>query len=71
MVTWKNKEDNPLPYWVMDYQQAKDFTNNLPIDLKCMNLDWDAGNWNILLTKVSKTQDEEITQKIQDVYPIV
>jgi tRNA (uracil-5-)-methyltransferase TRM9 len=55
MVTWKNKEDNPLPYWVMDYQQAKDFTNNLPTDLKFINLDWDAGNWNILLTKVNKT----------------
>lgn len=55
MVTWKGKEDNPLPYWVMDQQLAEEFTNNLPIGLKFMNLEWDAGNWNILLTKVSKT----------------
>ena len=55
MVTWKGKEDNPLPYWVMDKGLAEEFTNNLPNGLKFMNLDWDAGNWNILLTKVSKT----------------
>lgn len=55
MVTWKNKEDNPLPYWVMDRIVAEEFTNNLPDGLKFMNLGWDAGNWNILLSKVSNT----------------
>jgi SAM-dependent methyltransferase len=55
MVTWKDKEDLPLPYWVMDKELAEEFTNNLPTGLKFMNLEWDAGNWNILLTKVSKT----------------
>lgn len=55
MVIWKGKEETPLPYWVMDKDLADEFTNNLPSGLKFMNLDWDAGNWNILLTKVSKT----------------
>jgi tRNA (uracil-5-)-methyltransferase TRM9 len=53
MVTWKGKEDNPLPYWVMDQLLAEEFTNNLPSGLKYMNLDWEAGNWNILLTKIN------------------
>lgn len=53
MVIWKGKEDNPLPYWVMDKELAEEFTNNLPNGLKFMNLDWDAGNWNILLTKIN------------------
>ena len=55
MVVWKDKEATPLPYWVMDKELAEEFTNNLPSGLQFMNLDWDAGNWNILLTKVSKT----------------
>jgi tRNA (uracil-5-)-methyltransferase TRM9 len=53
MVTWKGKETEPLPYWVMDKQLAEEFTNNLPDGLKFMNLGWDAGNWNILLTKIN------------------
>jgi tRNA (uracil-5-)-methyltransferase TRM9 len=55
MVTWKNKETDPLPYWVMDKELAEEFTKNIPSGLKFMNLDWEAGNWNILLTKVFKT----------------
>jgi hypothetical protein len=55
MVQWKGKEADPLPYWVMDRTLAEEFTNTLPNGLKFMNLDWEAGNWNILLTKVSKT----------------
>ncbi len=55
MVTWKGKETLPLPYWVMDKELANEFINNLPSGLKFMNLEWEAGNWNILLTKVSKT----------------
>jgi tRNA (uracil-5-)-methyltransferase TRM9 len=51
MVTWKGKEDNPLPYWVMDKELAEEFTNNLPNGLKFMNLDWEAGNWNFILEK--------------------
>lgn len=53
MVTWKGKEDNPLPYWVMDKGLAEEFTNNLPNGLKFMNLDWDAGNWNFILQKIT------------------
>ena len=49
MVTWKGKETEPLPYWVMDKQLAEEFTNNLPDGLKFMNLGWDAGNWNFTL----------------------
>jgi SAM-dependent methyltransferase len=55
MVTWKNKEDTPLPYWVMDRSLAEEFTNHLPSGLQCMNLEWDAGNWNALLRKAPKT----------------
>ena len=53
MVTWKGKEDNPLPYWVMDKELAEEFTNNLPNGLKFMNLDWDGGNWNFTLQKIT------------------
>ena len=53
MVTWKNKEDIPLPYWVMDKSLADEFTNNLPSGLKFMNLDWEAGNWNFTLQKIT------------------
>jgi tRNA (uracil-5-)-methyltransferase TRM9 len=53
MVIWKGKETEPLPYWVMDKELAEKFTNNLPSGLRFMNLDWDAGNWNILLSKTS------------------
>lgn len=53
MVTWKNKEDIPLPYWVMDKSLADEFTNNLPNGLKFMNLDWEAGNWNFTLQKIT------------------
>ena len=53
MVIWKNKEDEPLPYWVMDKGLAEEFTNNLPSGLKFMNLNWDAGNWNFILQKIT------------------
>ena len=51
MVKWKGKEDNPLPYWVMDYPLAEEFTHNLPSGLKSMNLEWEAGNFNFTLQK--------------------
>lgn len=54
MVMWKNKEDSPLPYWVMDYLLAEEFTNKLPSGLKCMYLEWEAGNFNFTLQKHSK-----------------
>ncbi len=49
MVTWKDKEDNPLPYWVMDKTMAEEFTHFLPSGLKCINLEWDGGNWYFTL----------------------
>lgn len=49
MVTWKDKEDNPLPYWVMDKDMAEEFTNSLSNDLECINLEWDGGNWYFTL----------------------
>lgn len=51
MVLWKGKENNPLPYWVMDKELALEFINNLPDGLKFMNLEWNAGNWNVLFQK--------------------
>lgn len=51
MVTWKGKEDEPLQYWVMDRSLAEEFTDSLPSGLEFMNLDWDAGNWNVLFRK--------------------
>ena len=51
MVLWKGKEDNPLPYWVMDKELALEFINNLPDGLEFMNLDWEAGNFNFTLQK--------------------
>jgi SAM-dependent methyltransferase len=52
MVTWKNKEDVPLPYWVMDKELADEFTKNLPNGLEFMNLEWDAGNWNFIFERI-------------------
>jgi ubiquinone/menaquinone biosynthesis C-methylase UbiE len=63
MVMWKNKEDSPLPYWVMDYLLAEEFTNNLPSGLKFMNLEWDGGNWDFWFQKS--------TCLVQDEPPIV
>jgi len=54
-VIWKGKEDNPLPYWVMGKCEALEFIDNIPDNLQNLSLVWDVGNWNILLTKVSKT----------------
>lgn len=51
MVTWKGKEDNPLPYWVMDTNLAKEFINSLPNGLERVSFVWDAGNWNFELQK--------------------
>ncbi len=53
MVEWKGKEADPLPYWVMDYPLAEEFTNNLPSGLKFMNLEWEAGNFNFTLQKIT------------------
>jgi SAM-dependent methyltransferase len=52
-VTWKNKEETPLSYWVMDKELAEEFIQNIPSGLKCMNLEWDSGNWNVLLAKTT------------------
>jgi tRNA (uracil-5-)-methyltransferase TRM9 len=51
MVVWKDKEETPLPYWVIDRELADEFTNNLPSGLKFMNLEWDGGNWYFTLQK--------------------
>lgn len=51
MVYWKGKEDQPLQYWIMDRTLAEEFTNNLPSGLKSLSLEWDAGNWNMVLLK--------------------
>lgn len=52
MVTWKDKEDNPLPYWVIDKSTAEDYINTFPDSLECKMLTWDAGNWEFFLQKV-------------------
>ena len=51
IVTWKNKEDKPLSYWIMDKKVAEEFIHNLPSKLRYINLEWDAGNWNFILEK--------------------
>ena len=45
MVTWKGKEDKPLPYWVMDKEIAEEFIQKIPNGIICKNLKWSAGNW--------------------------
>ena len=62
-VVWKGKEEEPLPYWVMDKSLAEDFINDLPDDFKCNMLLWDAGNWEFWLQKS--------TCLVQDEPPIV
>ncbi len=52
MVTWKDKEEVPLPYWVIDKSVAEDYINSLPTGLNCNMLTWDAGNWEFWLQKV-------------------
>ena len=51
MVVWKDKEDNPLPYWVMNRTIAEEFTHSVSNDLKCINLEWDGGNWYFTLQR--------------------
>jgi ubiquinone/menaquinone biosynthesis C-methylase UbiE len=51
MVVWKGKEDNPLPYWVMDNSAALNFLDNIPYGLEGKSLVWDAGNWNFILQR--------------------
>jgi tRNA (uracil-5-)-methyltransferase TRM9 len=63
MITWKGKEDTPLPYWIMDKNLTGEFINNLPNSLKFINLEWDSGNWNFILHKS--------TYEAQDVLPFV
>ena len=55
LVTWKGKDDEPLPYWIMDKHLAEKFTQELPNGIKCLNLELDQGNWNVLLQKAPKT----------------
>lgn len=62
MVLWKGKEDEPLPYWVMDKELAEEFTKNIPSGLKFMNLEWDGGNWDFWFQKSTcLVQDEPLT----------
>ena len=51
MVIWKDKEDTPLPYWVMDKTMAEEFANNLSNELKCQQINWDGGNWYFEIVK--------------------
>ena len=53
MVVWKGKEDNPLPYWVMDNSDALNFLDNIPYGLEGKRLVWDAGNWNFILQRIT------------------
>jgi ubiquinone/menaquinone biosynthesis C-methylase UbiE len=58
-VIWKGKEDQPLPYWVMDRSLAEEFGKTVPKGLKSNNLTWSAGNWEFWLQKItSESQDE-------------
>jgi ubiquinone/menaquinone biosynthesis C-methylase UbiE len=50
-VVWKGKEDEPLPYWVMDNNDALNFIDDIPDGLESKTLVWDAGNWNFVLQK--------------------
>lgn len=51
MVEWKGKEDNPLPYWVMDNELAEEFIQKMPEGILCKNIRWSAGNWEHWLHK--------------------
>lgn len=51
IVKWKNKEDEPLKYWVMDEKDAMQFVDKLPSTLKCITKQLDEGNWYFLLQK--------------------
>lgn len=53
MVTWKGKESNPLPYWVINEETADDFIKKLPDGLKSNKLTWDAGNWEFWIQKIT------------------
>jgi ubiquinone/menaquinone biosynthesis C-methylase UbiE len=51
MVTWKGKESNPLPYWVINKEIAEEFIKKLPDGITSIKLTWDAGNWEFWLKK--------------------
>lgn len=51
MVTWKGKENEPLPYWIMDEKTTHEFKHKLPSSLICKDITWDAGNWEFFIVK--------------------
>jgi hypothetical protein len=52
MITWKGKEDTPLPYWVMDKNLAEMFVRELPVGIECTKFSWAEGNWEFWLKNV-------------------
>ena len=53
-VLWKGKESTPLPYWIMDKDDARVFAQNMPPSLECSHITWDAGNWEFWIHKGGK-----------------
>jgi ubiquinone/menaquinone biosynthesis C-methylase UbiE len=51
MVTWKDKDTEPLPYWVMNRELADEFINAIPSGIQFIKLDWDGGNWYFIFQK--------------------
>ena len=49
LVSWKGKEMEPLPYWVMDRETAEAFVRSLPHELICESLVCVAGNWTFVI----------------------
>jgi tRNA (uracil-5-)-methyltransferase TRM9 len=50
-VTWRGKQDAPLPYWVLDSAAADALIKALPTGLSCIDRVWNAGNWCFTLKK--------------------
>jgi len=45
------KDNNLLPYWIMNKELAEEFIDFLPSGLKSMK--WDAGNSNFILKRIT------------------
>lgn len=53
-VVWKEKDSEPLPYWIMDIRLAGKFYEDFAIHphLICNKFDWDAGNWEFWIERL-------------------
>lgn len=54
LVSWKGKDGAaPLSYWVLNEEMAKKMAAEMPNNLQCTSLQWDAGNWTFWLKKTA------------------